>query len=201
MQVKWDGCLSQSFNVSNGVRKGSVLSPYLFAVYIADLSVSLNKVPSGCFVGNKCLNHIAFVDDICCFAPSLCGLQDLLNVCNNFAIEHDMIFNDSKSSGMIFQPKQFQFLALPKAYIGSNSIKFVSKVKYLGVCLNDMLTDDDDLLRQTRSLYAIGNILKSCFSNCSAKVKSTLFQSYCVSFNLPLDPSARTRFSDWPHQP
>ena len=59
-------------------------------MYIDDLpvAISLNKEPvlSGCFVGDKCLNHIAFADDICCFAPSLCGLQDLLNVSNNFAI-------------------------------------------------------------------------------------------------------------------
>ena len=42
-----------SFNVSNGVR----LSPYLFAVYMDDLSSELNKINAGCIVGNLKLNH------------------------------------------------------------------------------------------------------------------------------------------------
>ena len=33
-----------SFNVSNGVRQGSILSPYVFAVCMDDLSSELNKV-------------------------------------------------------------------------------------------------------------------------------------------------------------
>ena len=50
--------MSDSFNVSNGIRQGSVLSPYLFAVYMNDLSSELNKVNAGCTVGNLKLNHI-----------------------------------------------------------------------------------------------------------------------------------------------
>ena len=56
--------MSNSFNVSNGVRQGSVLSPYLFAVYMDDLSSELNKVNAGCIVGNLKLNHIMYADDL-----------------------------------------------------------------------------------------------------------------------------------------
>ena len=50
--------MSYSFNVSNGVRQASVLSPYLFAVYMDNLSSELNKVNAGYIVGNLKLNHI-----------------------------------------------------------------------------------------------------------------------------------------------
>ena len=57
-QVSWGGQMSSSFSVSNGVRQGGVLSPFLFAVYIDDLSRLLNNVRAGCYVGNSCINHI-----------------------------------------------------------------------------------------------------------------------------------------------
>ena len=34
--MRWGDRLSESFNVSNDVRQGSVLSPLLFAVYYLD---------------------------------------------------------------------------------------------------------------------------------------------------------------------
>ena len=38
MMIKWCNCISDSSNVSNGVRQSSVLSPYLFALYMDILS-------------------------------------------------------------------------------------------------------------------------------------------------------------------
>ena len=38
MQIKWGKHFSELFQVSNGVRQGGVLSPYLFAVCLDDLS-------------------------------------------------------------------------------------------------------------------------------------------------------------------
>ena len=37
MYVRWNNVISSGFGVSNGVRQGGILSPYLFCVYIDDL--------------------------------------------------------------------------------------------------------------------------------------------------------------------
>ena len=45
------------FKVTNGVRQGGILSPYLFCVYADELSRMLNNVNAGCFVGASLVNH------------------------------------------------------------------------------------------------------------------------------------------------
>ena len=55
MQIGWARCYSSLFSVTNGVRQGSILSPYFFAVYIDDLSKELNKMKVGCLVEKSLL--------------------------------------------------------------------------------------------------------------------------------------------------
>jgi len=52
MQIKWGKHFSEPFHVSNGVRQGGVLSPYMFAVYLDDLSNELNNIKVGCYIGD-----------------------------------------------------------------------------------------------------------------------------------------------------
>ena len=93
MQIRWGRCYSSLFSVTNGVRQGSILSPYFFAVYIDDLSKELNKIKVGCFVGKSFVNHLLFADDLCCFCPSIHGLQRIIDVCHSYASSHNIIFN------------------------------------------------------------------------------------------------------------
>ena len=37
----------------------------MFAVYLDDLSLELNNIKGGCYIGKVLLNHLMFVDDIC----------------------------------------------------------------------------------------------------------------------------------------
>ena len=182
MKVKWGNCLSSPFSVSNGVRQGGVLSPYLFALYIDDLSVKLNCVKAGCFLGNSRLNHIIYADDLCCFFPSLDGLQDLLNVCNNYAVEHDITFNCSKSVGVLFLPKYLSLSNVPKVFFCNNVVKFKNNVKYLGVFLNNNFKDDDNICQQVCYLYGKAYQLKATFSKCFRTIKNILFNYHCTSF-------------------
>ena len=52
IQVKWNGLLSQPFEVTNGVRQGGVLSPLFFSIYIDDLLLKLKNAGYGCHIGN-----------------------------------------------------------------------------------------------------------------------------------------------------
>ena len=46
------------------------------------------------------MNHVIYADDICLLAPS--GLQQMLDVCLNFSICNDIIFNPVKSVCIAF---------------------------------------------------------------------------------------------------
>ena len=97
MQIQWGKHLSEPFHVSNGVRQEGVLSPYLCAVYLDDLSNELNNIKAGCYIGEVLLNHLMFADDICVFCPSVRWLQRILDVCQAYAESHGIIFNCNKT--------------------------------------------------------------------------------------------------------
>ena len=95
--------MSTMFNVSNGVRQGGILSPYLFIMYMEDLSVNLNRCPTGCIVGNTIVNHIMYVDDIVLLCPSAIGLCYLLDECDKYGLTHDIKYNSKKSAIVVFR--------------------------------------------------------------------------------------------------
>jgi len=97
MQVKWGTNYSSLFTVTNGVRQGKVLSSYLFAVSLDELSIQLGSARVGCTVGNMVVNHLMFADDIYVFSPSISGLQCLLNICGDYVTEHEITFNCNKT--------------------------------------------------------------------------------------------------------
>ena len=80
MCVRWGGTYSTFFSVTNGVRQGSILSPYLFNIYVDDLSVALNACRVGCCVGKILINHLMYADDLVILAPSVSGLSKLLSI-------------------------------------------------------------------------------------------------------------------------
>jgi hypothetical protein len=146
--VKWGNCTSKSFRVINGVRQGSILSPRLFAVYVDDLSTLLRNSSRGCFIDDACLNHFFYADDLCLLAPSPSSLQKLMNICANFGVNSDIVFNPTKSFYVVFKPPRYG-LAVPPVSLNDVPINIVGCVKYLGVIIRDDLDDRDEIQKQT----------------------------------------------------
>ena len=57
----------------------------------------------------------------------------------------------------------------------------LTKYKYIGHCISDDLSDDDDMARQCRQIYAQGNALLRKKIMCTESVKITLFRSFSTS--------------------
>ena len=176
--VKWGSTTSEPFHVKNGVRQGGIISPYLFNVYVNDLSTMLESLPCGLSYGTGKINHIMYADDIVLMSPSAGALQCMLNVCEEFAAEADLLFNCEKTFGMCIT-NQGQKYSQPSLFLNKSQLTFVDKVKYLGHVITSCLYDDSDIDRQIRSLYCRSNMLVKKFGKCSDFVKCFLFKSFC----------------------
>ena len=179
--IKWGKSTSCYFAVSNGVRQGGILSPRLFNIYVDDLSNVLLKCNYGCFIGNKCINHVFYADDLCLMAPSPSGLQKLIDICHSNRVEIDVLCNPKKSVCMVFKPKRYK-LFCPSMKLHGNSLEYVSVFKYLGYHFSEDFKDDNDILRQIRNFYARSNTLLRDFAQCSISIKLKLFKAYCINF-------------------
>ena len=180
--VRWDGIVSSPFKVSNGVRQGGILSPLLFNVYVDDLSIELTSSRVGCNVNEVFMNHLIYADDTVLLAPSPDALQRLIDICSKFADNNEMVMNERKTYVMCVKPKRLKNLSIPNVYLNGKPLKFIDKHKYLGVIFSEHQSDNDDIDRQTRSIYARGNMLIKRFKLCNDDVKVQLFKSYCTGF-------------------
>jgi len=87
--VRWGNSWSGEFTIEFGVRQGSVLSPFLFAIYVDGLA-SLCRPERELYI-------ILHADDILLLAPTVTALQALLHECEHELYLIDMTINFGKS--------------------------------------------------------------------------------------------------------
>ena len=163
--------------MSNGVRQGGVLSPFLFNVYMDDLSSILNRQQTGCTIGDTVINYLMYADDLVLISSSASGLQKLIDECSTYGSTAQ--YNCNKSAILVVRSSYIMHVALPSFSISHDLKNEVDHVKYLGHIITSNASDDMDILRQCRSLYIQCNVLVRKFFMCSSTVKKILFKSYC----------------------
>ena len=139
--VKVNGVLSDSFNVSSGLKQGCSLSPMLFNLYLNVLAVKLKSLGCGIDIDGEVVPIILYADDIVLLAENEQDLQQLLNVLNEWCKEWDMVTNLEKSN-----VAHFRNSSVPRTncefHIGNldnNKVQVVDRYRYLGIVLNEFL--------------------------------------------------------------
>ena len=127
MVVRWNGKLSSPFGVRNGVRQGrTVLSPSLFNMYIDDLLRQLKQSGDGARIGNKYVGALAYADDIMLLSSSILGLQRMLNVCGEYAEDHSLLFNEKKSTSIVFAKHKRVAIRNPELSLRGSTLQRVN---------------------------------------------------------------------------
>ena len=75
---------------------------------------------------------------------------------------------------------KWKVLRNPSFQLFSACLPYTDKYKYLGHVICADLTDDANVMKQTRSLYARANLIIRKFSPSSLASKIVLFKAYCT---------------------
>ena len=102
-------------------------------------------------------------------------------MCFVYNIANDLLFNTVKSVCIVFKPCRFK-LYCPTVPIGTEPLTYVNTVKYLGFVFCENKKDDEDMLKQLRSLYVKSDKVICMFNHCTVNVKLLLIRSCCTSF-------------------
>ena len=65
--------------------------------------------------------------------------------------------------------------------VNDQHVEFVNSIKYLGVTISSVLSDELNIKARVRSIYCIANMLRTRFFKCSVNVKNILFRYFCSS--------------------
>ena len=177
LQVKWNNHISQSFDVTNGVRQGGVLSPLLFSVYVDELLEKLKNKGIGCSIDHIFTGALGYADDIILICPSVTAMNEMIETCEDYAKDHNILFNGKKSKYLIFGDYKYN----PTIKVNNEIVPICESAIHLGHLLSTKNTKNA-LIEQSikdfnKSFY--GFISK--FEMCNTTIKSKLFHQYCSS--------------------
>ena len=149
-----------------------------FTIYIDNLIIQLWK-HIGCIIGNSFLGVFGYADDLTLLCPWLAGLKQMLNVCEDYAKEYNILFNVSKSKLVHFGKTCFDGQLVLHMTNGR-------KIDYVKQCVHLETTLYSDIsIRNSNNavndLFMRTNNLMADFLNAHSSTLSVLYNSYCMN--------------------
>ena len=144
------GHVSEPFRIEQGCRQGSIISPFLYTVFIDELLSTLASSQHGLFICSLNVCAPTQADDIVLMSLSEEGLKALLSICKCYSDQWRYSYNASKCAILVHNrrrrsPGKTNFL-----YDGT-SIKEVSDYRHLGITQHKSrkFPANCDVIRQT----------------------------------------------------
>ena len=187
--VRWQNLYSKEFNLKNGVRQGSVLSPILFCFYMNDLFRIMQQSRSGCYIESYYAGCFGYADDLLLLSPSRAGLQEQLYIAEKYAKQQNISFSTnidpkkSKTKGIIFSKNDIKH-DIANVILNGNPLPWVTSAKYLGNKLTNRINGMLEDIKEKRARYIERNCeLNQDFPFAHPELKCKMNQIYNSSFS------------------
>ena len=99
-----------------------------------DLSKALNSSGIVGYLGAAFLNDLCYADDLCLIRLSYYGMQQLLNICQDYATNHQLAYNGAKSFPLCFKDKTIK-IKQPSLFFNELKILIVGNCRYPGIII------------------------------------------------------------------
>ena len=155
-----NGHISNSFNISRGVKRGSVLSPTLFLTVMDLLMKRLRESDCGLHVRGTYMGAAVHADDLRTTAASAEAVSQQNAVINQFARDSCLRLNTSKTEVVKISPfSQEESLVVE---LESHTLPAVNAAKCLGVSWNTSLSAKhsvcENVNKARRAFFALGRL-------------------------------------------
>ena len=149
--IENNGEFSTLIITTKGVKQGGPLSPRLFAMYIEKIIVEVENVKEGIWLNTISIDILVYADDIVLLSNTLGGLNRLLKVTENYGKKWEIKFNPAKTVYMAFGGVNRN---AEKPFFDGVEIQRVKSVKYLGITINERMSNIDHLTKRKQGTMA-----------------------------------------------
>ena len=144
----------------------------------------MNKQDGGLTIGSQKFNVVCYADDLLLCSTTVTGLQNLINIANEFIVQNGLRFNPNKSTCITFG--KIPFIYQPKWFNGDDQLRNEEYLKYLGAIIgnnNSSLHITSRLSACRKSFYSLqGGGL--CHKGLATKTAAHVWSATCKSILL-----------------
>ena len=155
------------------------MSPLLFSVYVDGLLQRIKQKGIGCHIGRHFYGVSGYADDVKLLVPTLSGLRKVIRICEEYAADHNILFNGTKSKLIVFTPNG-QNAENVNVFVNGDRVQQVDAAVYLGNLLSNN-SNDAPIERGIANFNRQFNSFMAHFGRLKANVKAKLFYNYCSS--------------------